>query len=96
MRSLHVDPSLRARDKSTDAHYVSRFVFKVNNTFFVTRVSLNRDPEKPQDLEAHTLKNETDEVKSTGVEQIRNVIKLAKELEKRHGAAETEKVDQQE
>ena len=83
VRSLHEDPSLRTRDESTNTHYVSRFVLKVNNTLSVTKVSLNKGPKKPQDLEAHTLKAQTNEVKTTGVKRIKDITKLAKELEER-------------
>jgi len=85
IRSLHEDPNLRARDESTNTHYVSRFVFEVNNTLSVTKVALNKDPEEPQDLEARTLRIETDDVKTTGALRIRGISKLAKELEERQG-----------
>jgi len=85
VRSLHEDPSLRTRDESTNTHYVSRFVFKVNNTLSVTKVSLNKDPKKLQDLEAHTLKAQINEVKTTGAERIKDITKLAKELEEKQG-----------
>lgn len=55
MRTLHEDPNLRIRDQSTKTHYMSRFVFKVNSTLSITKVSLNKDLTKSQDLGAHTL-----------------------------------------
>ena len=85
VRSLHKDPNLRTRDESTNTHYVSRFVFKVNNTLSVTKFSLNKDPKKPQDLEAHTLKAQINEVKTTRAERIKDITKLAKELEEKQG-----------
>lgn len=30
-RALHEDPNQRVKDKSTETHHVSRFVFNVNN-----------------------------------------------------------------
>jgi len=83
IRAQHVDPSMRVRDESTDTHYVSRFVFKVNNTLSVTRLFLNKDPEKPQDLEAHTLKAQIGEVSTTEPERTRDILKLAEELEEK-------------
>jgi len=84
-RSLHEDPRLRTRDESTNTHYESRFVFKVNNTLSITRVSLNKDSKKPQDLETHTVKAQINEVKTAGVERIEDITKLSKELEEKQG-----------
>jgi len=85
IRSLHADPILRTRDESTDTHYVGKFMFKVNNTFSITKVSLNKDPEKPRDLEAHTLKAQINKVKTTRAERFKDIIKLAKELKEKQG-----------
>jgi len=68
IRTLHEDLSLRIKDESTNNYYVSRFMFKVNNTLSITRVSLSKDPKKLQDLEVHILKTETDKVKTTRAE----------------------------
>jgi len=85
IRAEHADPSMRVRNESTDTHYVSRFVFKVNNTLSVTRLFLNKDLEKPQDLEAHTLKAQIGEVSITEPERTRDILKLAEELEEMQG-----------
>lgn len=68
-------------DESKETHYVSKFVFKVNNTLYITKVSLNKDPKKSQDLEAHTWKTEISEVRTTGAEWIEDITRLARELE---------------
>lgn len=81
MRALHEDPGQRVEDESTNTHNVSRFVFKVNSMLLVTKVSLNKDQEKFQDLEAQTLKAEIDKVKTIGAKRIRDTTRLAKELE---------------
>ena len=60
-------------------------MFKVNNTLSITRLFLNKDPEKPQDLEAHTLKAQIDEVSTTEPERTRDILKLAEELEEKRG-----------
>lgn len=44
IRALHEDPDQRVKDESTKTHYMSRFIVKVNNTLFVTRISMNKDP----------------------------------------------------
>lgn len=44
---LHEDPSLRARNESTNTHYVSRFIFRVNNTLSITKFALNKYLENP-------------------------------------------------
>ena len=74
-------------DESTETYYVNRFVFKVNNTLSVTRVFTNKDHEKSQDMRAQTLKAEIGDVKTTGVEHIIEIIRLAKELEENQGKA---------
>lgn len=68
MRALHEDPNQKVRDKSMESHHVNRFVFKVNNTLSVTRVFMNKDPKKSQDLEARTVRMEIDEVKTSRAE----------------------------
>lgn len=65
-----------------ETHYVRKYIFKANNTFSITRVFLKEYPKKYQDLESHTLKIKSSEVKNTGVEWIKGIIVLAHELEK--------------
>jgi len=46
MRASHEDLSQRVKNESTKTHYVSKFIFKVNNTLSVTKVFLNKDLDK--------------------------------------------------
>lgn len=78
---LHEDSSQRVEDESTETHYVSKFIFKANNTLSITKVLLNKDLEKSQDLEADTLKIKIGEVETTRVERIKDITRLAKEPE---------------
>lgn len=82
MRALYKDPSQKVKDESTEAHRVSWFVFKVNNTLLVTRVFMNKDLEKSQDWEARIVRIENGEVKTTGAERIRDITRMVEELEK--------------
>lgn len=65
MRVLHKDPGQRVKDESTKTHYVSRFIFKVNNTLSITRVSLNKNLKESHELEAQMLKSEIGKVETT-------------------------------
>lgn len=69
-------------DESKKTHYVSWFVFKVNKTQYITRVSLNKDPKKSQVVGTQTLKVEISEVNTIVVERIEDINRMPKELEK--------------
>ena len=90
MRARHEGCDRTIHDESTETHYINWFVFKVNNTLSITRVFTNKDPEKSQDMRAHTLKIEIDEIKTIGVKHIREITRLAKELEEKQGETSQE------
>jgi len=90
MMAGHEDRDQTVHNESTKTHYVNRFVFKVNNTLSVTKVFTNKDPEKSQDMEVRTLKTEIGDVKTTRMKRIKEITRLAKELEENHEKASRE------
>lgn len=62
-------------------------MFKVNNTLSITKVFMNKNPEKSQEMRAQTLKMKIDQIWTTGAERTREITRLAKELEENRGRA---------
>jgi len=82
MRESHEDPSQKGKNESTETHYVRKFIFKVNNTLSITKVFLDKDSEKSQDLEAHTQNMEIGKIETIGAEHIKELRRITKEVEK--------------
>lgn len=46
MRALHEDHGQKEKDESIKTYYLSRLIFKINNTPFITIIFMNKDPKK--------------------------------------------------
>lgn len=80
IRTLHEVPSQRLRDESTPNKYVDTFIFKHNNTLFVTMVSLKKGLKEPENLEVHTQKMKICKIEPTSAEWIDEFNKTAMKM----------------